>query len=251
MISHYLLHGSEAYVLFASYYDLVNYLFLVSNLVELLIHIFLLHSDPVDLAILLGSSEPNAGKKFKAQKVFVKKIVGKFDISRKAMLPAFVSLGPIPTAVSKIGEVTERLMAARIIDGMRNSNDSSDMSSALKLVKNYVFSTDQGARPNVPKSILMFVDKKNTGDSKVLNQLAAEFKKEETKLVVIGLGDEVDKEALKPLVHKNGAVFFPPTLDELDRIIEPVYGTVKPGSKPFHSLPILVVPRLCKRVCYI
>ena len=190
-------------------------------------------SDPLDLAILLGSSEPNGSEKFRAQKAFVKQIVGKFDISRKAMLPAFVSLGPVPRVVSRIGEVTDRLMSVRIIDGMRNYNDSSDMSSALKLVKDRVFSKDQGSRPNVPKSILMFVDKENTGDSKVLNQLAAQFKKEGTKLVVIGLGDEVDKEGLKPLVHKNGAVFFPPTLDELERITEPVYRTLKPGNQPF------------------
>ena len=196
-------------------------------------------SDPLDLAILLGSSEANGGEKFQAQKAFVKKIVGKFDISRKAMLPAFVSLGPVPRVVSEIGEVTDRLMAARIIDGMRNFNDSSDMSSALKLVKNYVFSTDQGARPNVPKSMLMFVDKKNTGDSKVLNQLAAEFKREGTKLVVIGLGDEVDKQGLKPLVHKNGAVFFPPTLDELERITEPVYRTLIPGNQPFCRISVV------------
>ena len=188
--------------------------------------------DPVDLAILLGSSEPNAFEKVKAQKAIVKKIVSKFDISRKAMLPAFVSLGPVPRVVSRIGDVTDTLMVARIMDGIRSYNDSSDMSSALNLVKNYVFSTDQGARPNVPKSILMFVDKKNTGDSKVLNQLAAEFKREGTKLVVIGLGDEVDKQGLKPLVHKNGAVFFPPTLDELERITEPVYETLKPGNQP-------------------
>ena len=189
-------------------------------------------SDPLDIAILLGSSEPKAAEKFKAQKAIVKRIVGKFDISREAMLPAFVSLGPIPRVVSRIGEVTDSLMAARIIDRMRNYNDSSEMSSALKLVKDYVFSKDQGARPNVPKSILMFVDKKNTGDSKVLNQLAAQFKKEGTKLVFIGLGDEVDKEALKPLAHKNGAIFFPPTLDELETVIEPVYGTLKPGNQP-------------------
>ena len=188
--------------------------------------------DPVDLAILLGSSEPNSGDKFKAQKTFVKKIIRKFEISKKAMLPAFVSLGPIPRVVSRIGDVTDRLIARMIIDRIRNYNDSSDLSSALKMVKNYVFSKDQGARPNVPKSILMFVDKKNKGDSKVLNQLAVQFKKEGTKVVIIGLGDEVDKEALKPLVYKNGAIFFPPNLDELEKIIEPVYRTLKTGDEP-------------------
>ena len=197
-------------------------------------------SDPVDLAIILGSSKPNAGEKLRAQKAFVKKIFTKFDISRKAMLPAFVSLGPVPTVVSRIGEVTDRLMAARIMDGLRNFNDSSDMSNALMLVKNYVFSTDQGSRLNVPKSILIFVDKKNTGDSKKLNQLAAQFKKEGTRLVVIGLGDEVDKEALKPLAHKNGAIFFPPTLDDLGSIIVPVVRTLKPipGKQRLHQLTV-------------
>ena len=162
----------------------------------------------------------------------MKKIIRKFEISKKAMLPAFVSLGPVPRVESRIGDVTDRLTAGRIIDRIRNYNDSSDLSSALQMVESYVFSKDQGARPNVPKSILMFVDKKNRGDSKVLNQLAVQFKKEGTKVVIIGLGDEVDKEALEPLTHKNGAVFFPPTLDELERITEPVYETLTPGNQP-------------------
>ena len=194
----------------------------------------------LDLAVIIGSSGSDAGEKLRAQKAFVKKIFSKFDISRKAVLPAFVSLGPVPTAVSRIGEVTDRLMAARIMDVMRIFYESGDVSSALNVVKNYVFSTDQGARLNVPKSILMFVDKKNLGDSKMLNKLAAQFKEEGTKLVVVGLGNEVDKEALKPLVHKNGAVFFPPTLDELEGIIEPVYRNLKsiPGKRRPHQLSV-------------
>ena len=171
----------------------------------------------------------------------MKKLIGKFDISRQAVLPAFVSYGPIPTAVSRIGDITDKLMADLTIDRIRNSNDSSDLSGALNLVKNYVFSPEQGARPNVARSILMFVDKKNKGDSKVINELGKQFKDDGTKLVVVGLGDEVDKEALKPITHKNGAVFFPPTLEDLERSIEPVSVALLPGKQ--RTLIVLISHR--------
>lgn len=202
---------------------------LINKELPILSLIFLL--DPVDISILLGSSQPNANGKFKAQIAFVKKLIGKFDISKQAILPAFVSYGPIPTAVSRIGEITNKLMAERTIDRIRNSNDSSDLSSALSLVKNYVFSTEQGARPNVARSILVFVDKKNEGDPKVINELGKKFKDDRTKLVIIVLGDEVDKETLKPMTHKNGVIFFPPTLEDLEKSIEPVSLALQPGKQ--------------------
>ena len=189
--------------------------------------------DPVDVAVLLGSSQPYADRKFREQKALAKKVLRKFDISRQGVLPAFVSYGPIPTAVSRIGDITDILMAERTIDLITNAEDSSNISSALNLVRNYVFSIKQGARPNVGKSILMFVDKKKQDDSEVMNELAKKFKDEGTRLVVIGLGDEIEKDALKAMTHNNGAIFFPAALEDLEKMIEPVYAALKPGKDLF------------------
>lgn len=178
----------------------------------------------------MGSSQPNAVEKFNSQKSLVKSIIERMDISRQAALPAFVLYGPIPTLVSRIGEITDKQKAMRTISSLVNNYNSSDISSALTLVDDYVFSLEQGARPNVQKSILLFVDKTNTGDQKVLNGLSKKFKDQGTKFVVIAVGDEIDKEALKPLTHNNGAVFFPPSLEELERMIEPVSEALKPGT---------------------
>ena len=120
--------------------------------------------------------------------------------------------------------------AIRFTNAVPNSRDSSDSASALQLVNDTVFAPGNGARSNVPKSIVMFVDKTDIGDSRIINELAKQFKEEGTKLVIIGMGKDVDKDALKPLVHNNGAIFFPPNLDEVQRFVDPVLSALKPGN---------------------
>ena len=156
-------------------------------------------------------------------------MIKKLIISRQGVLPAFVSYGPEPVIRSKLGELAEQQAVLRFIDRIPNAKQSSNISSALGVIDRIVFSNQQGARPNVPKSILVFVDKKNVDNERVLTGLAKKFKDKGTKLVVIGLGDDVDKDALRPLVHNNGAIFFPPTLAELDRVIQPVVAALSPG----------------------
>ena len=124
----------------------------------------------------------------------------------------------------------DKATAIRLADAVLNSGDSSDSAGALQLVNDTVFAPGNGARSNVPKSIVMFVDKKDIADSRVINELAKRLKEEGTKLVIIGMGNDVDKDALKPLVHNNGAVFFPPNLDEVQRIVDPVLAALKPGN---------------------
>ena len=191
---------------------------------------FMVLTAPVDMAILLGSSPPNADGKFRAQKSLVKAIIDRLDISMQSVLPAFVSYGPIPTLVSRLGDVTVKSKAHEVVDRMTNLNDSSDLSNALGLVDSYVFSNEQGARPDAAKSVLLFVDKKNSGDNVKLNSLVKKMKGEGTKVVIIGIGDDIDKEALKLLTHKNGAIFFPPNLEAIQRIVQPVYAALLPGK---------------------
>ena len=194
------------------------------------IHLFL-SATPLDLAIIFGSSEPDSIKKFNAQQAFIKSALEKLDISKKSVLPAFISHGAPPILKSRIGEIMDKATAIRLTGALLNSGDSTDPAAAMRLVNSTVFVPENGARPNVPKSIVMFVDKKDIGDRTVINKLAKRFKEEGTKLVIIGIGKDVDKDALKPLVNNNGAVFFPPNLEEMQRIVNPVIVAIKPGRR--------------------
>ena len=182
------------------------------------------------MAIIFGSSEPDSIKKYSAQRTIIKSVLDKLDISTTSVLPAFVSHGKPPILNSRIGEIVDKATAIRLADAVLNSGDSSDSAAALQLVNDTVFAPRNGARLNVPKSIVMFVDKKDIGDSRIINELAEQFKEEGAKLVIIGMGKDVDKDALKPLAHNNGAIFFPPNLDEVQRIVDPVLAALKPGN---------------------
>ena len=191
---------------------------------------FFLSATPLDLAIIFGSSEPDSTKKFSAQQAFIKSALEKLVISKKSVLPAFISHGAPPKLKSRIGEIMDKSAAIMLTGALLNSGDSADPASALRLVNSTVFVPENGARPNVPKSIIMFVDRKDIGDRIVINKLAKRFKEEGTKLVIIGMGKDVDKDALKPLVHNNGAIFFPPNLEEMQMIVNPVVASIKPGK---------------------
>ena len=199
-------------------------------------------ASPLDLAIIFGSSEPNSVKKINAQRTFIKSALEKLDISKKAVLPAFVSHGKPPALNSRIGKIIDKAAAIRLSDTVPNSGDSSNAASALLLVNDTVFAPGNGARLNVPKSVIMFVDTKDIGDSRVINELAKRFKEEDTKLVIIGMGKDVDKDALKPLVHNNGAIFFPPNLEEMQKIVDPVVAAIKPGK---HCYVCLISSVIC------
>ena len=187
-------------------------------------------ASPLDLAIIFGSSEPNSVKKINAQRAFIKSALEKLEISKTEVLPAFVSHGKPPVLNSRIGEITDKATAIRLADAVPNSRDSGYSASALQLINDTAFAPGNGARLDVPKSIIIFVDKKDIGDSRVINELAKQFKEEGTKLVIIGIGKDVHKDALKPLVHNNGAIFFPPNLEEMQRIVDPVVAAIKQGK---------------------
>ena len=199
-------------------------------------------ASPLDLAIIFGSSEPNSVKKINAQRTFIKSALEKLDISKKAVLPAFVSHGKPPALNSRIGKIIDKAAAIRLSDTVPNSGGSSNAASALLLVNDTVFAPGNGARLNVPKSVIMFVDTKDIGDSRVINELAKRFKEEDTKLVIIGMGKDVDKDALKPLVHNNGAIFFLPNLEEMQKIVDPVVAAIKPGK---HCYVCLIFSVIC------
>lgn len=184
---------------------------------------------PLDIVFILGSSRPNATQKFNAQKSLVNAVMEKLEISRDAVLPAFVSYGATPTVESRIGAITDKSTALRVLKGIVNYRNSSDLASAFHLVDSSVLSTEQGARENASRTILIFVDKDNTGDRKVVNKLTRKYKDEGTKLIIIAIGDDVNKDDLKALTHDNGEIFFPPSLEDLERMIEPVSVAVKPG----------------------
>ena len=187
-------------------------------------------SPKFDLAILTGTAEDIGDKKFTAQKALIKSLLKKHDISKNATLVAFVSHDTTPVVLSRIGDVMDKKMALMLADAISNKGRESSLDKALRKINNTVFSIAEGARPNTPKSMLLFVDSKNIGEIKTVSAIAKKLKDEKTKLVIIGMGDSVDKDILRPLAYDKESVFFPPDLDSLEKLTDPVTKALKPGE---------------------
>lgn len=183
----------------------------------------------VDIAVMVGSSGQDAVEKFKAQKMFINSLINRLDISKDTGQIASVLYEKEPLIMSRIGENVDRTTTKQTFDVIRNSLFSGNMDKALRLVKDTVFSVNQGARSQAPKSILMFIDTKAIGDGKKIDQLAKEFKDQNTKLVIVALGQDIDQATLKTLAYDQQSIFFPPSLEELQKMVEPVAKALLPG----------------------
>ena len=185
--------------------------------------------------MLLGASGPNASRKFNFQKNFVNGLLETLGISRDGTLTGVVSYGLTPSIEWRLGSRVDKVSTKQSINRLRNPGYSTYIGKALALANDTILKTSQGARPNTPKSVLMFVDKKPIGNQKQIADIAKYFKDEEIKLVIVGLQNDIDKEMLKPLAFDRDSYFFPPSLEETQPLVKPVAAAIRPGML-LHSL---------------
>ena len=182
----------------------------------------------MDLAILTGTSPAvDADSKFEAQKTLIKEVLGQYDLSRDKTLVSFVSRDTQPVLLSKLGDITDRNTAINFVNTMKNPKKSGDLDGYLSFIKETVFSLKQGARANVPKSILIFEDSKRTGDK--ADEVSQSLKDKKMKLVIVGLGNDIDKNNLEKLGDKE-SIFFPPELESIGAVGKPVARALRPGK---------------------
>ncbi len=197
---------------------------------------------PNDLFVLLGSSNPDADQKFAAQKSLLKSLIEKLDISDRSTLVSFVSYNKPPVFNTRIGEDTNRDETLRTLNRIINYQQSSHIAAALQSVNNSIFSRSSVAKrpvakrpsvakiPSVATSVMMFVDKRDVDDKRVINQVAKHFKDNGIKLVIIAIGGDVDGDYLKTLASDENSVFFPPNLDELKMSSVAIDKAIQPGN---------------------
>ena len=201
-----------------------------NNFIFLLL--FCLDYTPVmDVAFLFGTSPgPLADERFAAQKKLVKGILNRYEISRQKALVSLILKYDQPVVVLKLGDATNRHEASLAIDSLRNRKRTSSMASLLTFINNTVFSSGNGARQGVPKSILYFVDEKLSENQNAVKDIAAKLTEDNVKLVFVMQDDSVDDDKLKLLVPDDHTLFTAPSLKTIDRHVTPVAYALKPGK---------------------
>ncbi len=178
---------------------------------------------------MFGADGSNADATLNAEKALIKKVVDKFDIGPSAMLLGSVLYESTPDLVFKLRDYATRQQLKDAIDGIRRVRGGSDIVKGLEMVRDQLFNERNGARRNVPKTVIVFVNRRLRSDNEArqVARIARDLREKGVKIIAIGIGKEADKRLVTSLT--NDKTFYPPNLDSVDDVLTGVTEASKPG----------------------
>ena len=183
----------------------------------------------VDVAILLGAHGAKKDVFFQGQLDFITKLFDKYKISTKDVLPGGIRYGKDATVVIKLGDVSTREDAKVEFTKITNPGDGNNLDVALISARDILF---KDARRRSHKTILIFVDKKlQNVDGWSLSRITKSLRDIGIRIVVVGIGNEVDQAEIESIAPNDKAcVFSPEDLIALNRLVIPVRDCTLPGK---------------------
>ena len=148
----------------------------------------------VDLGFALSASAVDAVKNFDKMKSVINSIIDQYSISRVRYGvvvygdDAKTSIG-FQQVFSKSEDLTRYL--ATIVPASGGSSLEKGLEEGKELFRS------RGTRPNARKVLVVFTDKKSTGDESEAKSVAKELRDQDIKVITIGLGSESDLTELK------------------------------------------------------
>ena len=147
---------------------------------------------PLDVGFVFGSNGRTADATFTREKELAKKLIDKFDISRTSTLVGAIVYDSNGRLAWRLGDVIDARSTIYSIDQLRRLRNGNNVLKALEIARDDLFSMKNGARKDVPKTLILFIDKTEERDQK-LEDTARQLKDKGAKVIVIAMGPEVDK----------------------------------------------------------
>ena len=183
---------------------------------------FLATPQPLDLGFVFGASGPSASRLFQAEISFAKLLLPSYSISPLATQIGAITHGvsaQVAFALNKHGSESSLKTA---LDQLRYPVGGNSLGQALQLARTSLFSQENGARRDVQKSLVIFLNEKNlVNEAEVKTELLA-LKTSGFRIVVIAIGRKVDKKMAAEIASPK-ALYFPPKLEELNHYLYPIY----------------------------
>ncbi len=185
----------------------------------------------LDVGVLFGADGSNADATLNAEKELIKKVIDRVDIGPSAILVGAILYESTPEVVFKLGDYVTRQQLKQAVDGIQRSKGGNDIIKGLQMVRDQLFNERYGARRNVPKTLIVFVDKRLRSENEVKQvvRIARDLREKRVKIIAIGIGREVNKKLLTSLT--NDKIFHPPTLESVGDILTGVSEASKPGKE--------------------
>ena len=146
----------------------------------------------LDLGIIFGSNGKNAPVLFAAEKELAKKMIERYGISSSTTLIGAISYDNDAKVEWRFGDVIDAKSTVDKIDRLQRLRNGNNVLKALEIARDDLFTKRNGARKDVPKTLIVFIDKTGMRDKR-LEDTAKQLKDKGVKVIVIAIGPEVDK----------------------------------------------------------
>ena len=194
----------------------------------------------LDLGFIFGASGKNFDASFAKEKELAKKIVEKFDISRKSTLVGAVVYDRNARLAWRFGDLVDARSTIYNINRLQRLRDGSNVLKALEIARDDLFSITRGARRDLPKTLIAFIDKIEVRDQR-LEDTARQLKDKGVKVILIAIGPEVDKKDVAGIASSPKDLIKHLDLSKsVEDVISKAVQQLKPGKLTFIEICILL-----------
>ena len=181
--------------------------------------------------MVFGSNGINAPSEFATEKELAKKMIERYDISNSAALVGAISYDNDARVEWRFGDLIDAKSTVDKIDRLKRLRNGNNVLKAIEIARDDLFSIKNGARRDVPKTLIVFIDKTEARDQR-LEDAAKELKDKGVKVIVIAMGPDVEKKDVAGIASSPKEVISStdPSIS-IDDVISKAVAQSLPGKK--------------------
>ena len=170
----------------------------------------------VDVGFIVDSSG-SLRREYAKEKDFVKSLASSFDLSANGSRAGVITFSWHAEHSIKLNDHRDLDTFLSAVDSLPLFGHTTRIDKALKMAKSDMFSAENGGRTNVPKLIILLTDGSQTKDADAVDpgMIAGELRKAGIKLIVIGIGKNVDSNELSHMAGDVSNVYQASNFDQL------------------------------------
>ena len=155
---------------------------------------------------------------YRKEKEFVKMVARGLDIAPGRSRVGLILYSNFATVSAEIGAKTTLDSFENLVDGLPHEKGKTRIDRALKLASSLFDPSPAGAmRPGVPRILILLTNGKQTEapDAITLDHAARSLFETDVRILVVGIGQNLDRGELQARTLKEGDVFLAPSFDDL------------------------------------
>jgi len=196
--------------------------------------------EAVDVGFILDSSG-SLRNDYHREKVFLQELAGAFGISKDGSRASVLTFSYYSELSIKFKDYFDQDAFNDAVDAIPLMGYTTRIDTAFRLAQSEMFKPENGARPNLPKILILLTDGSQTRGrgAEDPGDISDELRASGITIIVVGIGSGTDKKELDDMAGGKDKAFSAASFDELvdgDFIEKLTYKSCEAGKKPTAAL---------------